>query len=202
MRTTPEAGLTVASETAVTFGADDATLRTLGAPITVPDGPAVTLAGWVEAQVDPAAYARTADCVVFGPYAGVVPGDLALDAGTRGILSPAELGNGGEKVTLANGSRLVLCATNDVASASAFTLDETSVLELGGTGVVDLTDATWSGAGTVRLSGGTVRLRGDLGALALTGTGDVEVPDGETLTVARAAGPFRKTGRGTLRCGR
>lgn len=198
VRTTPEAGLTVASETAVMFGADDATLRTLGAPITVPDGPAVTLAGWVEAQVDPAAYARTADCVVFGPYAGVVPGDLALDAGTRGILSPAELGNGGEKVTLANGSRLVLCATNDVASASAFTLDGTSVLELGGTGVVDLTDATWSGAGTVRLSGGTVRLKGDLGALALVGTGDVEVPDGETLTVARAAGPFRKTGRGTL----
>ncbi len=164
----------------------------------MPDGRTVTLAGWVEAQVDPAAYARTADCVVFGPYAGVVPGDLALDAETRGILSLAELGNGGEKVTLANGSRLVLCATNDVASTSAFTLDATSVLELGGAGVVDLTDATWSGAGTVRLSGGTVRLKGDLGALALVGTGDVEVPDGETLTVARAAGPFRKTGRGTL----
>ena len=43
-----------------------------------------------------------------------------------------------------------------------------------------------------------MRLKGNLGALALVGTGDVDVPDGETLTVARAAGPFRKTGRGTL----
>lgn len=197
-RTAAEAGLTVTSETAVTFGAADAVLRTFGAPIAVPDGRAVTLAGWVEAGIDPAAYARTADCVVFGPYAGVAPGDLALDAETRGILSPDELGPGGGKVALANGSRLVLCATNDVAATSALTLDATSVLELGGTGMVDLTGATWSGAGTVRLSGGRVRLKGNLGALALVGTGDVDVPDGETLTVARAAGPFRKTGRGTL----
>ncbi len=197
-RTTDDTTLTLTGTGAVTFGADDAVLRVFGAPIVASDAMSVTLDGWVEALLDPASYTKTANCVIFGGYSGVPSGNLALDNQARGVRALSELGTA-ETITLANGSRLIFYADTDSVASYSVSLDATSSLELGGGVEYDLTGATFAGAGTIHVQDAGVRLKGDFTAFTLAVTGDVFVPDGETLTVAAVSGTLRKTGAGTLR---
>ncbi len=197
VRTTDDATLTLTGTGEVTFGADDAVLRVFGAPLVASDGMSVALDGWVEALLDPASYTKTANCVIFGDYSGVSSGNLALDNQARGVRAFSELG-AAETITLANGSRLIFYADTDSAASYSVSLDATSSLELGGGVEYDLTEATFAGAGTIRVQDAGVRLKGDFTAFTLAVTGDVFVPEGETLTVAALSGTVRKTGAGTL----
>lgn len=197
-RAAEDATLAVGGAARVVFGADDTVCRTLGAPVVAAEGTTFTLDGWVEATVDPTDYDKTANCIIFGDYAGVVPGDLALDGQILGVRDVAQLGEAAS-LSLANGSRLVFCSDETSAAPYAIDVDATSVVEFGGTGVFDLSQASLTGAGTVRIAGATVALKGDLTGQVLAGVaGDVYVEDGETLAVGVVTGTLRKTGAGTL----
>lgn len=197
-RTVETAGLAIADGNSAIFGANDYVLRLLNAPITAGEGQTVTLEGWIDAGVDPTSYAKTEACVIFGTYSDVTAGNLALDGQTRGIKSVSELGNGTETISLANGSRLVIAAEDELSASYTVMLDATSTLELGGTAAIDLSAASITGAGTVKISDTTVRLPASTEGLSFAGPGAVDVPEGQAQTLVWTGGSLEKVGAGTL----
>lgn len=188
--------LTVTGAETVGFGAADATLRVLGAPIV---GASVTLDGWVRATVNPAAYAKAKTCTLIGPFSGLEAGDVVLDGTAAGVDDIDQIG-ASSSVTVQNGGRFVIAAQADMTASNAFAIDAQSRVTVGGSAKVDLSKATFTGGGELNLVGAGVTLVGDLTDVVLNASaaGVVDVPEGQTLTLGSAKGTIRKTGLGTL----
>ncbi len=188
--------LAVTGADAVTFGTTDAVLRALDVPIA---GAAVTLDGWVRATVDPSGYTKAATCTLVGPHSGLSEGGVVLDGTAAGVDDIAQIG-ASASVTVRNGGRFVISAQEDMTASNAFEVDAQSKVSVGGSAMVDLTGATFTGGGELNLVGAGVTLAGDLTGVVLNASqvGVVCVPEGQTLTLGAAKGTIRKTGPGSL----
>ncbi|MGN0846383.1 MAG: autotransporter-associated beta strand repeat-containing protein, partial [Kiritimatiellia bacterium] len=194
------AGLTLANGTAVTLGKTDNRLRRFDVNVSPETG--LTLDGWIFAETDPAAFTQTKECVVFGPHAA--PGTVEektffVDAQMIGLTSIDALGAGIDTLRVRNGGFVAFHTEGTETFVPTLDVAETSVVALGGTGTFDLSGTEVSGAGTIRLAGARVVAKGDLRGVTVEGvSGELNVSEGETVTVGPVTGALRKTGLGTL----
>lgn len=188
--------LTLSGDQAYTFGTADGIVRPLDATLAPQGSSTVTLDGWIATSQDVSAFTKSSDCVVF---AALTAGDQTVGAGESiGIASTSQTGTGSENIAVSGGT-VAFAASGMLAASYAVTVSDGGVLEFGGFGTNDFSNASIAGSGSVRLMNGTAVLKGPLTTFAVSGEGgELYVPEGETVTVSDASGEIRKAGPGSL----